>query len=153
MIGIKFDISPGIDAVAAALRAEVQGGMDAGFEGVLQRAEEKAKELAPGRTGRLSEAISAFVTGRLTGALVSKAPYSSFLHEGTGIYGTHGERIVIEPRVKQALWWPGARYPVKKVEIKGVRPMPFLRQAISDALIRAAFDEGFERGQNSSPGR
>lgn len=145
MIGIKFDISPGLDALAAALRAEAQRGMDAGFEGALQGAGEKARELAPGRTGRLREAISAFVTGRLTGALVSRAPYSSFLHEGTGIYGAHGERIVIEPRVKQALWWPGARNPVKKVETRGVRPMPFLRQAISDTLIRAAFDEGFER--------
>lgn len=146
MIGIRFDISPGIDVLAAALRAEAQRGMDAGFEGVLQSTVEKAKELAPGRTGRLREAIRAFVTGRLTGALVSNAPYSSYILEGTGIYGARGERIVIEPRVKEALWWPGARYPVRRVEGKGVRPIPFLRLALEDALIRAAFDKGFERG-------
>jgi hypothetical protein len=143
MIGISLNMSGGL---GEALRAEVQGGIEAGFSGVLHRVEEKAKALAPGRTGRLREAIRAFLTGRLKGLLVSAAPYSSFLLEGTGIYGAHGEKIVIEPRTREALWWPGAEYPVRKVVIRGVMPMPFLMQAISESIIRAAFDEGFDRG-------
>lgn len=43
-------------------------------------------------------------------------------------YGT--EPHLIEPRTKKALWWPGAHYPVKKVQHPGTPAQPFMRPAL-----------------------
>lgn len=42
-------------------------------------------------------------------------------------YGTQPH--IIRPRVKRALWWPGADHPVKKVYHPGTRAQPFIRPA------------------------
>lgn len=58
--------------------------------------------------------------------------YGLYVHEGTGIYGPKG--VPIRPNVKKVLSWKakgGKRIYVK--EVKGMRPNPFLR----DALIAA----------------
>lgn len=42
-------------------------------------------------------------------------------------YGTRPH--IIRPRTKKALWWPGARHPVKKVYHPGTKAQPFIRPA------------------------
>ena len=44
-------------------------------------------------------------------------------HEGT-------KPRLIEPRHKQALYWPGARHPVARVHHPGTRANPFMRRAL-----------------------
>lgn len=43
-------------------------------------------------------------------------------------YGTRPH--IIMPRVKQALWWPGARHPVRMVRHPGNRPYAVMRRAL-----------------------
>lgn len=58
--------------------------------------------------------------------------YGIFVHDGTGVYGPKG--VLIRPVVKRVLSWKtktGKR--VFALEVKGMRPNPFLK----DALIAA----------------
>ena len=64
--------------------------------------------------------------------------YALYVHEGTGIYGPNGQPIEIYPTNKQALYWPGAPHPVKKVTIQGQRPNPFATRAIENAEQRVS---------------
>jgi hypothetical protein len=146
MISIRLKISPDIKTVIEAVSSEIQSGIDRGFLSVLEHAGEEAKTLAPYRTGRLRGSISAYLTGKRQGAVVAKAPYSSFLHEGTGIYGPHKKAIVIVPQEKEALWWKGALHPVKMVVVKGIKPIPFIKRALQNTLIKTAFEKGFKKG-------
>lgn len=93
--------------------------------------EARAVKNAPERTSNL---INSIVTefeggGFNSGAKVkATARYAIFVHEGTGIFGPVG--LPIFPRNKQALFWPGARHPVKMV--RGMKPRPFLRRAFDE---------------------
>jgi hypothetical protein len=144
--GIRIEI----DENVTSLSAEVRRRLLAGFVNALDTAERTARESAPRRTGRLSHGIHAFLDGggggRLAGALVSRAPYSSYLHFGTGVYGPRKRPYTVVPKRKKALFWPGARHPVKGATIRGMKPGDFLREAVRESLIRRAFDEGFETG-------
>lgn len=56
------------------------------------------------------------------------------VHDGTGIYGPRGARIV--PRTKRALAFPGGRYGRKKIVVRsvaGMRPNRFLSDALPAA--------------------
>ena len=58
--------------------------------------------------------------------------YAIFVHEGTGIYGPKGK--MIEPQTAKYLSWKtkgGKR--VFALKVKGMRPNPFLKDAISAA--------------------
>ena len=92
--------------------------------------EADAKRRAPLRTGRLRDSIRAYLAGTGRGVIEATAPYANYLHEGTGIYGPAGTLIVIEPRGKRALHWPGAAHPVRRVRQRGIRPRDFLRHAV-----------------------
>lgn len=86
---------------------------------------------APEKTGNLINMIGSEFSGsgfETEGKVISHAPYSIFVHEGTGIYGPSG--LPIFPVTRQALFWPGAAHPVKMV--KGQRSQPFLRDALED---------------------
>ncbi|GAB4389051.1 MAG: hypothetical protein Kow0025_12050 [Thermodesulfovibrionales bacterium] len=84
MLTLRVEMSPAPEEAARALRAACQEGIDRGFASVLERAGAAARALAPVRTGALRDGIDAYLTGRRRGALHSRAPYSSFLHYGTG---------------------------------------------------------------------
>lgn len=48
-----------------------------------------------------------------------------------GLYVTGGTRAhVIAPRDKKALFWPGARHPVREVHHPGTKPNPFMQRAL-----------------------
>jgi hypothetical protein len=68
-------------------------------------------------------------------------PYGLYVHEGTGIYGP--KRRPIFPTTKKALWWPGAKHPVKFVS--GMRARPFLKKAAEEVDIPAVFIAGANR--------
>lgn len=69
--------------------------------------------------------------------------YGPYIEFGTGIYGegpgAKRQPIVIRPKQKKALFWPGAGHPVRQVIQLGLHPRPFLRPAFDemrDAALR-----------------
>ena len=53
------------------------------------------------------------------------AEYASYVNDGTGPY-------VIEPVSAQALYWPGADHPVKRVQHPGIKGRHFVEQSVDD---------------------
>lgn len=145
MLTIKLSMAPSAGYFSSSLRLEVANGIDAGLSGVMSAAETRAREIAPYKTGTLRDSIRAYLKRKRQALLVSEAPYSSFLHEGTGIYGPHKRSFVIVPRDKEALWWPGAMHPVKIVLLRGISPRPFLKKALDETEMEAAFEKKFKR--------
>lgn len=136
MIRIELD-SDGIAGLRARWQARVSSGFKSAMDGLLAR----ARQSAPRRTGRLAASISLGRSGPLGAELVYSAPYASYLYEGTGLYGPSGRRIVILPRRKRALWWPGAAHPVRRVVQRGIRPRDFVSAAT--ASLAEDFIKGF----------
>jgi HK97 gp10 family phage protein len=91
---------------------------------------ERAQKAAPYRTGYLHDSIhkdAVYETSGGFGITVgTNIEYARYVHEGTGEFGMFHTPIIIEPKNKKALFWPGARHPVKKVVQKGIKPNPFL---------------------------
>lgn len=130
MVRLEFDIPD----YAGGLALGIGGGLGRRVALALASAharavEGEAKRRAPVRTGRLRNSIRAYLSGAGRGVLEATAPYARYLHEGTGIYGPARKPIVIEPRGKKALWWPGAAHPVRVVRQAGIKPRDFLRLA------------------------
>jgi hypothetical protein len=96
----------------------------------VRAVEGEATASAPSRTGTLKNAIRAYFSGLNSGVLEASAPHADYLHWGTGIYGPRRMPVLIEPKGKRALWWPGAIHPVRAVRHKGIRPRDFLRHAV-----------------------
>ena len=66
--------------------------------------------------------FSSLLVGEVTNSSVeigTNVPYAAALHFGTKPY-------VIKPRLKKALFWPGADHPVSQVNHPGLTPRPFL---------------------------
>lgn len=74
--------------------------------------------VVPWRTGRL---VSSFMVriGRLMARVWPTVKYAIYVHEGTQAHE-------ILPRVKMALYWEGARHPVRRVWHPGTRANRFL---------------------------
>ncbi|MEU7431086.1 HK97-gp10 family putative phage morphogenesis protein [Streptomyces sioyaensis] len=85
----------------------------------------EARRLAPVDTGRLRSSIVARPTpGRGAGYEVgTNVTYAAAVEFGTAPH-------VIVPRNGKALYWPGARHPVAKVNHPGTKAQPFLRPAV-----------------------
>ena len=68
-----------------------------------------------------------------------RANYAVYVHDGTDAY-------TIRPSKAQALFWKGARHPVKRVRHPGIKANPFLRKAVdqSNVSIRRNFTEAVE---------
>ncbi len=123
---IKFDTKD-FDKLVPVSAAKAERGV----KRTTKLVEAKAVGKAPEVSGNLINMIGVEFTGsgfNTEGRIVSHAPYSEFVHEGTGIYGPVG--LPIFPSEKQALWWPGAVHPVKM--IRGQKPQPFLREALEE---------------------
>ncbi len=109
-----------------------------------------ARRNAPVDEGRLRASIAVEFTTDRDGSPVarigSNLPYAIFVHEGTGIYGPRG--AMIRPRTRQFMRWPvknnsgsgNRRYSGGSTssyayarETRGVRPRPFLRDALDAA--------------------
>ena len=58
--------------------------------------------------------------------------YGLYVHDGTGIYGPKG--MLIRPRVAKVLRWKSKKGTVMyALSVKGMRPNPFLKDAVSAA--------------------
>jgi hypothetical protein len=101
-----------------------------------QRVEDQARVNASGRpgpnvqTGRLRSSIHKRLirdTQGLACEIGTPVSYARFVEFGTG-------PTVIFPREKKALYWKGARHPVRYVIRTGNRAYPFLIPALSAAI-------------------
>ena len=129
----------------AGLLGAARRRMPDGFRAMVGALAESAQKTAPVRTGKLRDSVSRATEGAFRGRVVYGAPYASFLHEGTGLYGPRGKIIVIRPKKGKALFWPGAAHPVRVVRQKGIKPRDFVRRAIGEALLARSFEDAFNR--------
>ena len=99
-------------------------------------------ETPRGATRKLSENIQAKAVG-LEGSVgpnLAITPYAWFVHEGTNPY-------TIRPKHKKALWWPGARHPVKKVRHPGIKANKFVERAFGQ--IKRPVEQIFGKSVNN----
>lgn len=89
-------------------------------------AERWVKDSAPVKTGKLRGSIKGQVSGRTGSVFV---PAGSVKYFDFVIDGTRPHDIV--PKNRQALYWPGARHPVKMVRHPGTKPNPFFDKAVT----------------------
>ncbi|MGW9299421.1 HK97-gp10 family putative phage morphogenesis protein [Streptomyces cyaneofuscatus] len=108
----------------------VLGGMSDDVKRAVERTridvQNEARRRAPVDTGRLRSSIvsRAETGGRNIGyAVGTNVNYAAAVEYGTAPH-------VIVPKNGKALYWPGARHPVAKVNHPGTRAQPFLRPAI-----------------------
>lgn len=108
----------------------VLGGMSDDVKTAVDRTgtdvQNEARRRAAVDTGRLRSSIvsRSTNTGRSVGyAVGTNVKYAADVENGTPPH-------VIVPKNGKALYWPGARHPVAKVNHPGTRAQPFLRPAI-----------------------
>lgn len=94
----------------------------------------KARQFCPVDTGRLRSSIVARTEthGRSVGVVIgTNVSYAADVEYGTKPH-------VILPKNGKALYWPGARHPVAKVNHPGTRAQPFMRPAVdmAETLLR-----------------
>jgi len=113
-----------------------------------------ARRKAPADTGTLKRSIITSMEERdgfPVGVVSSNLEYALYVHEGTGIYGPRGQ--VIRPRTAKVLRWPQINNNYKQTGgprrykggrtaaysyarfVRGVRPRPFLRDALEAAAL------------------
>jgi HK97 gp10 family phage protein len=143
-MNISIKITPHISELMGRLKGDVAGALKAGMIYLLSTIEAKAVKNAPvgkgsGVGGNLARSRTSDVSedgGK--GTLRFTAPYAGYVHEGTGIYGPRKRRIV--PTSKKALFWPGAKHPVRSVA--GMRPRPFATKALAAIDPQKEYDTG-----------
>jgi HK97 gp10 family phage protein len=90
----------------------------------------EAKRQAPYRTGTLKRSINSEIVEsspyRATAKIGTKLEYAAAIEFGSGLYGRKKAPIIIRPKNKRALFWKGAKHPVKRVVHPGVKPHPYL---------------------------
>ncbi|HEY8744821.1 MAG TPA: HK97 gp10 family phage protein [Chloroflexota bacterium] len=84
------------------------------------------KAVAPVRTGTLRASIIARASGANGQGFYGLA-YGKLLVDGTRPH-------VIVPRTKHALFWPGARHPVRRVQHPGTKPNRFPERAVQRSV-------------------
>lgn len=102
-----------------------------------------ADRTVPKKDGHLGQSLSWTVrneNGVPTGYVGSKLKYAIWVHEGTGRYGPLKRDIIIRPksavngyRTKPkalAFVWNNQKFVRRKVAVKGMRPRPFLVEAL-----------------------
>lgn len=105
------------------------------LRGMLQigrQIERRAKELCPVDRGRLRSSIAARaeVEGNRPVVIVgTTVEYAAFVHEGTGIYGPRGQRIVPARPGGVLVFTKGGRKVFAR-SVAGMRGRPFLRDAM-----------------------
>lgn len=99
----------------------------------LQRAalivEAEAKREAPVKSGLLRRSITNRVVSDTRAEIGTNAKYAWSVHQGAPPH-------TIMARKAKALFWKGARHPVKSVRHPGNRPNPFMRRAADNSRAR-----------------
>lgn len=91
--------------------------------------EAEAKREAPVKGGGLRRGITHRQTSDTSGIVGTNSPYARPVHEGSRPH-------TITARKAKALFWKGARHPVKSVRHPGNRPNPFMRRAADNSRAR-----------------
>jgi hypothetical protein len=145
MMDIKFVITPDPRKLTASLVADFSGARRAGMTNLLATLEALAVKGAPKKTSNLARSRTTRVLDDgLKGILAFTALYAVFVHEGTGIFGIYHRRIV--PTEKKALFWPGAKHPVRSTA--GMKGRPWVKEAADEIDATAAFQEGMRNYLN-----
>jgi len=125
---------------------KINGQVKAFMEDLAEKIERDAKVLCPTDNGRLQSSIDHEVDGHSVGTYVvrigTNVDYALYVEMGTKPHvirprglGTYvnissSGATVTGGSGKKALYWPGARHPVKEVHHPGTRAQPFLRPAL-----------------------
>ena len=90
--------------------------------------------VVPFDTGALRRSLDVYPSHVSPGVYesASNLPYARAVHDGR-------PPITIRPRRKKALYWPGARHPVRVVRQPARRPNPYLRRA-AEITVNEGFD-------------
>ena len=89
---------------------------------LVMRIESIAKDEAPYKTGTLRRSIQGKMIDQFQGVINPSVNYAWWVHEGTNAHS-------IFPGGKKALYWDGARHPVKRVSHPGTKDNPFMERA------------------------
>lgn len=119
----------------AALRSLAVQASEADLKVRANRVLNAARRAAPVDTGRLRASIAVSFTKSAQGPVArigSNLPYAVFIHEGTGVYGPRGTPIR-PTRARFLSWQPRGGQRVYAREVRGVRPRPFLADALEAA--------------------
>lgn len=110
-----------------------------GMTNLVEEIEARAVKEIPVKAGNLVHSVTSTVSadGR-KGMVAATAKYAAYVHEGTGVFGPLGKKIV--PTIKKALFWPGAAHPFRSV--KGQRPNPFFTRALQKTKPQQVFEAG-----------
>lgn len=130
MLEIKVE---GLDKIESAIRKnpkvvfeELSKGIETGVNFIRPIMRQKA----PHKSGEMSKNIYARAVGLKgeVGPNLNITPYAWYVHKGTDPH-------IIRPNKKKALYWPGAKHPVKKVKHPGSRPQPFVDQTFKEVQV------------------
>jgi len=131
LAAIHTDFFPAIEDTARQLATQVITALhDAAPKG-----EGGGGEPPPGdMPGALADSFRTLVTADSVGGSISieimtvQPQKLTYVRYGTGIYGPSGQPI--RPVVKRALYWSGARHPVKSV--RGMKPNDFVTPVLDE---------------------
>ena len=90
-----------------------------------QSIRDNIREITPMKTGDLRKSVRVSY-GILEATISTNSPYAIFVHEGTRPH-------TIRPLNKKALFWKGARHPVKQVFHPGTKANPFFEKGLEDS--------------------
>lgn len=86
-------------------------------------AERHSKREAPVKSGNLRRTVTSRVLSAERGEVGTNASYARAVHDGTRPH-------VIRPKRAKALFWQGARHPVRVVNHPGSKANPFFERAL-----------------------
>ncbi|MCX5365944.1 HK97 gp10 family phage protein [Streptomyces sp. NBC_00124] len=104
-------------------RGWVRNSVTGYLEKLGEAIERDAKRMVPVKSSRLHDSIYSDVDRGKVRVGVKNVPYWSLVEFGAPDH-------VITPKNKKALYWKGARHPVKRVNHPGNDAQPFLRPAL-----------------------
>lgn len=117
-------------AIAAQLRTLVKDGKRDAMQRAVLVVEAAAKREAPVKTGTLRRSITSRVErGGDRGVIGTNLRYARPVHEGSKPH-------TIRPRRAKALFWKGARHPVRSVNHPGNKANPFFVRAMERSRAR-----------------
>jgi HK97 gp10 family phage protein len=138
-MNIVCEIKTDFKILNNALLEDYNGSRKAGMINLMASVEALAVKKAPKKTSNLARSRTSSVSeDGYSGTISFTAPYAAYVHDGTGIFGIHHTPIV--PTKKKALYWPGAKHPMRSV--KGMKGNPFVTDAVNEINVTETFNEG-----------
>ena len=145
---MKFSvkITPDMEKMFRDLGSDVNAARRAGMINLIEDIEARAVKLTPVVTSHLVNTETSEIKddGRI-GIIKATAKYARFVHDGTGRYGPYKKDIVIIPSKAKALYWPGAKHPVRRVTQKGIKGNPFFLKALKQISPGEVYEEGVRK--------